>query len=135
MLVCEQYASMDRRRTHSSSRVEPLAGSISTQNLLPAGIGSGALNELQTLTVTAVSSNPSIVAAPVVGYGTPAPTGTLTVTAAAAGTAVITVTVEATEEAVINALTAATTVVGRDNYKVEAISLSRLRAILGTSSK
>jgi D-aminopeptidase len=48
---------------------------------------------------------------------------------------VITVTVEATEEAVINALTAATTVVGRDNYKVEAISLSRLRAILGTSSK
>lgn len=48
---------------------------------------------------------------------------------------VITVTVEATEEAVINALTAATTVVGRDNYRVEAISLSRLRAILGTSSK
>jgi D-aminopeptidase len=48
---------------------------------------------------------------------------------------VITATVEATEEAVINALTAATTVVGRDNYKVEAISLSRLRAILGTSSK
>lgn len=48
---------------------------------------------------------------------------------------VITVTVEATEEAVINALTAATTVVGRDNYRVEAISLSRLRAILGTRSK
>ena len=48
---------------------------------------------------------------------------------------VITVTVEATEEAVINALTAATTVVGRDNNRVEAISLSRLRAILGTSSK
>jgi D-aminopeptidase len=47
----------------------------------------------------------------------------------------ITVTVEATEEAVINALTAATTVTGRDNYKVEAISLSRLRTILGTSSK
>ena len=48
---------------------------------------------------------------------------------------VITVTVEATEEAVLNALTAATTVVGRDNNRVEAISLSRLRAILGTSSK
>jgi D-aminopeptidase len=47
----------------------------------------------------------------------------------------IIVTVEATEEAVINALTAATTVVGRDNNRVEAISLSRLRTILETSSK
>jgi len=45
------------------------------------------------------------------------------------------VTVEATEEAVINALTAATTIVGRDNNRVEAISLSRLRTILETSSK
>jgi D-aminopeptidase len=42
----------------------------------------------------------------------------------------ITATVEATEEAILNALTMATTVVGRDNRRIEAISLSRLRAVL-----
>jgi len=39
-------------------------------------------------------------------------------------------TVEATEEAIVNALMAATTVVGRDGRRVEAISLPRLRRIL-----
>jgi D-aminopeptidase len=38
--------------------------------------------------------------------------------------------VEATEEAVLNALTGATTVVGRDGHRVEAISLPRLQSIL-----
>jgi D-aminopeptidase len=38
-------------------------------------------------------------------------------------------TVEATEEAILNALTMATTVVGRDNHRVEAISLSKLRSL------
>jgi D-aminopeptidase len=42
----------------------------------------------------------------------------------------ITATVEATEEAILNALTMATTVVGRDGHRVEAISLTRLRTIL-----
>jgi D-aminopeptidase len=42
----------------------------------------------------------------------------------------IAATVEATEEAILNALTMATTVVGRDNRRIEAISLSRLRAVL-----
>ena len=42
----------------------------------------------------------------------------------------ITATVEATEEAILNALTMATTIVGRDGHRVEAISLTRLRAIL-----
>ena len=42
----------------------------------------------------------------------------------------ITATVEATEEAILNALTAATTVVGRDDHRIDAISLSRLRTIL-----
>jgi D-aminopeptidase len=42
----------------------------------------------------------------------------------------ITATVEATEEAILNALTMATTIVGRDGRRVEAISLARLRAIL-----
>ena len=39
-------------------------------------------------------------------------------------------TVEATEEAIVNALMAATTVVGRDGRRVEAISLPWLRRIL-----
>jgi D-aminopeptidase len=39
-------------------------------------------------------------------------------------------TVEATEEAILNALTMATSVVGRDNRRVEALSLSRLRQLL-----
>jgi len=42
----------------------------------------------------------------------------------------VTATVEATEEAVLNALTSATTVVGRDGHRAEAISLSRLRSLL-----
>jgi D-aminopeptidase len=42
----------------------------------------------------------------------------------------ITATVEATEEAILNALTMATSVVGRDGHRAEAISLTRLRAIL-----
>jgi D-aminopeptidase len=48
---------------------------------------------------------------------------------------VITATVEATEEAILNALTMATTVVGRDGYKVEAISLARLRDILASRTR
>jgi D-aminopeptidase len=42
----------------------------------------------------------------------------------------ITATVEATEEAILNALTMAITVVGRDGHRIEAISLTKLRAIL-----
>jgi D-aminopeptidase len=47
----------------------------------------------------------------------------------------ITATVEATEEAILNALTMATTVVGRDGHRVEAVSLPRLRAILDRQTK
>jgi len=46
----------------------------------------------------------------------------------------INATVEATEEAILNALTMATTVVGRDNRRIEAISLPRLRAVLAHQS-
>ncbi|MCP9472146.1 MAG: P1 family peptidase [Nitrospira sp.] len=42
----------------------------------------------------------------------------------------ITATVEATEEAVLNALTMATTTIGRDGYRAEAIDLDRLKDIL-----
>jgi D-aminopeptidase len=41
-----------------------------------------------------------------------------------------TATVEATEEAILNALTMATTIVGRDDHRVEAISLSKLTALI-----
>lgn len=47
----------------------------------------------------------------------------------------ITATVEATEEAVLNALTTATTVVGRDGRRVEAIALGRLKALVPTTSR
>jgi D-aminopeptidase len=46
----------------------------------------------------------------------------------------LTATVEASEEAILNALTAATTVVGRDGHRAEAISLSRLQSILRAHS-
>jgi len=44
----------------------------------------------------------------------------------------IAATVEATEEAIVNALTMATTTVGRDGHKVEAISLTRLRDLFAS---
>lgn len=45
----------------------------------------------------------------------------------------ITATVEATEEAILNALTMATTVVGRDGHRVEAIDLDRIKALVPSS--
>ena len=63
------------------------------QSVSLGGIGTGAANEIQTLVVTAVSSNPSIVASPVVTYSTPSATGTLQISPLAAGSALITVTV------------------------------------------
>ncbi len=47
----------------------------------------------------------------------------------------ITATVEAVEEAILNALTMARTVVGRDGRRAEAISLSRLTSLLQASSR
>ena len=47
----------------------------------------------------------------------------------------ITATVEATEEAILNALTMATTVVGRDGHRVEAIALDRLKALVPVISR
>ena len=45
----------------------------------------------------------------------------------------ISATVEATEEAVLNALTMATTMVGRDGHRVEAIDLHRVKALVSGS--
>ncbi len=47
----------------------------------------------------------------------------------------ITSTVEATEEAILNALTMATTVVGRDSHRVEALNLYRLKALVSGFSR
>jgi D-aminopeptidase len=61
------------------------------------------------------------------------PTYTLTHLADTRLNPLIAATVEATEEAILNALTMATTVTGRDGYRAEAISLSRLRALLAAA--
>ncbi|TKB59520.1 MAG: P1 family peptidase [Nitrospira sp.] len=45
----------------------------------------------------------------------------------------ISATVEATEEAILNALTMATTVTGRDGHRIEAIDLGRLHTLLSGS--
>ena len=45
---------------------------------------------------------------------------------------ILAATVEATEEAIVNALLRATTVVGRDGRRAEAISISRLQEIFET---
>jgi D-aminopeptidase len=47
----------------------------------------------------------------------------------------ITATVEATEESILNALTMATTVVGRDGNRVEAIALERLKVLVPAASR
>ncbi|MEO7678272.1 MAG: Ig-like domain-containing protein, partial [Verrucomicrobiota bacterium] len=69
--------------------------SAGLQSVGLSGISSGAANEFQTLTVTAGSSNPSLIANPAINYSSPNGTGILTFTpvAYAFGTATITVTV------------------------------------------
>jgi D-aminopeptidase len=61
------------------------------------------------------------------------PTYTLTHLADTHLNPMITATVEATEEAILNALTMATTVVGRDDHRMEAINLDRLKALVSGS--
>lgn len=60
-----------------------------------AGIGTGAVNEAQTLLVTATSNNPNLIPNPTVNYQSPNATGSLTYApvANASGTAIISVTV------------------------------------------
>lgn len=58
------------------------------------------------------------------------PTYTLTHLADTHINPLFTATVEATEEAILNALTMATTVVGRDDRRAEAIDLGRLKALV-----
>ena len=66
------------------------------QTVSLTGIGSGAANESQVLTITATSSNPGLIPDPTVTYTSPNGTGSLNYTPVADqhGTAVITVTVQ-----------------------------------------
>jgi hypothetical protein len=66
---------------------------LQTVNL--TGIGTGSMNETQTLTITATSNNTGLIPNPVVSYVSPAATGSLSYTPVAgiSGTAIITVTV------------------------------------------
>ena len=63
------------------------------------------------------------------------PTYTLTHLADTHLNPLISATVEATEEAVVNALTMATTVTGRDGHRAEAIDLERLSALVSSSRR
>src|ERR1039458_479020 len=78
--------------TISSLTINENAG-LQTVNL--SGIGSGAANENQTLTVTAVSSNTGLIPNPTVNYTSANSTGSLTFTPVVnkTGTATVTVTV------------------------------------------
>lgn len=73
-----------------------IAGNAPTQLVPLLGISSGAANEEQTLVVTATSSNPDLIADPVVTYFSPNTSGTISFVAAANafGTATITVIVD-----------------------------------------
>ncbi|MGQ0810310.1 MAG: DmpA family aminopeptidase [Nitrospiraceae bacterium] len=62
----------------------------------------------------------------------PQPTYTITHLADVYLNPLINATVEATEEAILNALTMATTVVGRDGNRAEAVSLTKLKALVPT---
>jgi hypothetical protein len=65
------------------------------QSVNLSGISSGSTNEVQTLIVTAASSNPALIPNPSTSYSSPSTTGTLRFqpVAGASGTATITVTV------------------------------------------
>src|SRR5204862_1990377 len=66
-----------------------------SHNIVLSGISSGAINENQTLTLTAVSSNPSLIPNPVIAYTSPDGTATLSFVSVtnASGDTLITVTV------------------------------------------
>jgi hypothetical protein len=72
-----------------------VAENAGPQTVNLSGISTGATNEVQTLTVTASSSNPGLIPTPTVSYTSPNPTGSIAFTpvANAFGSATITVTV------------------------------------------
>jgi len=73
-----------------------LGSDAGPQTIPLLGLGSGAPNEIQILSLTAVSSDPSLIPNPTIAYLNPQPSGTLTITPAAkaVGAATITLTVD-----------------------------------------
>ena len=73
-----------------------IAEDAGIQSVPLTGISSGAPNEIQTITLTAASSNPSLIPLPGINYSSPNPTGTLTFKSNtnATGTATISVTAD-----------------------------------------
>jgi hypothetical protein len=72
-----------------------IAEDATSQSVTLTGISSGAASEDQTLSITVVSSNPSVIPIPTLAYASPNATGTLTFVPVpnAHGTATITVTI------------------------------------------
>jgi hypothetical protein len=94
-----------------------------------SGISSGPPNENQMAIVTAVSSNPLLVAAPVVSYTNPSSTGSLMLTPAVnqTGTATITVTVN-DRQLVNNLVTRSFTVTVNSLPKISGVTAAALDA-------
>jgi len=116
------------------------------QTVALTGITTGATNEAQTLTVTAVSSNPSLIPAPSVSYTSPATTGSLTFTPVtnAFGSAIITVTVNDGQAAsntisrtftvTVNAINDAPTLNVLSNLTINQNSGAQIVSLSGISS-
>lgn len=101
------------------------------QTVALGGISSGAADEVQTLTVKAVSSNTKVIPTPLVSYSSPSATGSLTVkpVSGASGSAVITVTVS--DGSAANSVVTRTFTV---TVKTRSASTSTTTTPTGTSS-
>jgi hypothetical protein len=83
----------------------------SSQTVNLSGISSGATNENQALTVTAVSSNPALIPNPTVNYTSPGATGSLTFAPAAFGFGSSTITVTVNDGGASNNIVSRTFIV------------------------
>ncbi|MDQ3046360.1 MAG: FG-GAP-like repeat-containing protein [Bacteroidota bacterium] len=91
--------------TQATNNAQPVLNTISNpasvcessglQTVSLSGIGTGSVTEVQTLTITASSSNIGLIPTPVVSYTSPSATGSVSYTpvAGVSGTSIITVTV------------------------------------------
>jgi nitrogen fixation protein FixH len=84
----------DQPTINTLTNITMSVGGITSKTVALSGIGTGATNETQTLTVTATSSDPAVVPSPTVTYSSPSATGSLLlVPAGQIGSSLITVTV------------------------------------------
>lgn len=87
------------------SDITGLDEDASTQSVNLSGISSGDPAESQTLTVTATSSNTSLVPTPTINYTSPSQTGTLTFTPVTDAYGTVTITVEVSDGGATNSTT------------------------------